>query len=77
MRRRRELPDAVEFVFIFIHDKKFNRNYTAIMYAQCMMQTTNPIDWPRINRAIMDRWSRSGLKYIKTKAWKILHERTT
>ena len=25
--------------------------------------------WPILNVAIMDRWSASGLAYIKTKAW--------
>ena len=27
------------------------------------------IDWAKVNRAIMDRWSRSGLEWIKKQAW--------
>lgn len=27
--------------------------------------------WPEINRAILKRWSMSGLESIKAKAWKI------
>ena len=35
----------------------------------------HPIDdFPRLNKYIIDRWSLSGLKYIKNLAWK-LHDR--
>lgn len=27
-------------------------------------------DWPCINRAILERWSMSGLEWIKRRAWK-------
>jgi hypothetical protein len=27
------------------------------------------VDWPRINRAIIERWSRTGLERIKKLAW--------
>ena len=27
------------------------------------------IDWGKVNKAIMDRWSKSGLIWIKTQAW--------
>jgi len=27
------------------------------------------VDWPRVNKAIMSRWSRSGLERIKRMAW--------
>jgi hypothetical protein len=27
------------------------------------------IDWKKVNEAIIDRWSISGLQYIKQKAW--------
>lgn len=29
-------------------------------------------DWARVNKAIMDRWSKAGLIRIKTLAWKIV-----
>jgi hypothetical protein len=28
------------------------------------------LNWPVINRAIVDRWGRSGLKRVKEMAWK-------
>jgi hypothetical protein len=30
------------------------------------------VDWPAVNAAIIARWSRSGLTWIKTQAWKAL-----
>ena len=29
------------------------------------------VEWPKVNAAIVDRWSKSGLTYIKNRAWKI------
>ena len=29
------------------------------------------IDWPAVNAAILERWTMSGLKAIKTWAWKM------
>ena len=40
------------------------------VYADLLL--SRPADWPTwptLNLAIMDRWSRSGLAYIKRKAW--------
>jgi hypothetical protein len=28
------------------------------------------VDWANVNAAILKRWSRSGLEYIKKQAWK-------
>ena len=28
------------------------------------------VDWPAVNRAVKERWSMSGLKYIKARAWR-------
>lgn len=30
--------------------------------------------WPELNRAIMEKWSRSSLEWIKKQAWKSLGE---
>jgi hypothetical protein len=27
--------------------------------------------WPTLNLAIIDRWSESGLQYVKRRAWKL------
>jgi len=35
-------------------------------FALCSSEET---DWPKVNRAIIDRWSVSGLEYIKNLAW--------
>jgi hypothetical protein len=49
-------------------------------YAFCIRQSgpgwgNDEIDYAVINRAIMDRWSLSALKYIKEKAWRIAEGR--
>lgn len=33
------------------------------------------IDWPRINKAILGRWSEYGREYVLRKAWKLVEER--
>lgn len=51
------------------------RKDMALMYADAIQSERNgvvEVDWPAINRAIIDRWSLSGLKWIKARAWKIL-----
>lgn len=34
-------------------------------YALAMRVRSSPVDWARINNAIIDRWSRSGLERVK------------
>lgn len=48
------------------------RDDVAMTYALAMAGDPDSVDWPRVNRAIMDGWSRAGLVYVKTKAHKIL-----
>ena len=33
------------------------------------IQSSEKTDWKKVNKAIIDRWSKSGLNYIKTQAW--------
>ena len=33
------------------------------------------VNWTLINRAILTRWSESGLQYIKRRAWKYLERK--
>jgi hypothetical protein len=33
------------------------------------MQSSSPTDWSRVNGAIVERWSVSGLTWIKKQAW--------
>lgn len=55
-----------------INDRRLKRNDIAIMYAHAMLEAPlHTTDWPSINNAIIERWSVSGLDYIKHRAWKI------
>jgi len=42
---------------------------TTYYMAICSSENT---DWEKVNKAIIDRWSISGLEYIKKLAWKRL-----
>ena len=53
-----------------IADKNFTRDSVAITYAFCIDSTENP-DFAKINRAIINRWSRGAVEYIKKEAWKL------
>lgn len=56
-----------EWVFLFA-----SRDELAVEYAELLR--SRPATWPTwvvLNLAIMDRWSRSGLEYVKRRAWKI------
>ena len=50
-----------------------NRIRAARAYANVIFisQKTGEMDVADLNAAIEKRWSRSGLEFIKTKAWKI------
>lgn len=54
-----------------IANPQMKRADIALSYASCIRQRGS-IDWPKVNRAITDRWSLSGLSYIKGLAWKEL-----
>lgn len=51
-----------------------NRNEAAVVYAEAIGAHPPGAEgpWSRINAAIKERWSMSGLAYIKERAWKIL-----
>jgi len=51
---------------------QIKRNSIAITYRFAMeadQEGREKIDWEKINAAIIERWSKSGLQYIKKKAW--------
>ena len=50
--------------------KEITRNSLALTYAMAL-HSDNPTDWGKVNEAILNRWSFSGLEYIKTRAWKL------
>lgn len=48
------------------------RDELAVEYAKLLNEKDSGWDgWPVLNLAIIDRWSVSGLRYVKTKAWKL------
>jgi hypothetical protein len=54
-----------------IADKRLTRDDVAVTYAFALrQQKTDRI--AEVNQAILDRWSMNALKYIKTKAWRLL-----
>lgn len=57
-----------------VADPRKKRNDIALSYAACM-RVRDSIDWPKINAAIVARWSLSGLSYIKGLAWRVTKER--
>lgn len=48
-----------------------SRDEMAVEYAR-LLAANGPTwkSWPTLNLAIIDRWSQSGLAYIKRKAWR-------
>lgn len=54
-----------------LKEEKVTRDDIVPLYAQGIYWKEF-VDWVKINKAIMDKWSKSGLIYIKHKAWKEL-----
>lgn len=69
-----EMVDVQGQIMREIADTRMTRDDVALTYAFGIRSRgqSNTIDWPAVNRAIMDRWSLSALKYIKEKAWKLV-----
>lgn len=69
-----------ERIFAEVADKKFKRNDIAVTYEAMMRHQftlrlpSGSYDWAKINAAIIERWSISGLVYIKERAWKLLDQ---
>ena len=59
-----------------IADKRMKRKDVAKTYALAMLSSDTP-NWSVVNQAIIERWSRSGLEYIKKIAWSYMPERQT
>lgn len=52
---------------------EITRDDIAQTYAMALVSSW-PTDWKKANAAILERWSKSGLEYIKVRAWKIVEE---
>lgn len=65
---RIEMVDVEAQLLREIADEDMTRDDVAQTYAFALRQQ-DEVDFPRVNRAIMGRWSLAALKYIKTRAW--------
>ena len=65
-----QLMDCERVLLAEIADKRMKRNDVAMTYAMAL-GSDEEIDWAKVNRAIIDRWSTSALVYIKDRAWKL------
>jgi hypothetical protein len=63
-----ELEDCTRVLLTEIACKEAKRNDIAKTYRMALASSW-PTDWKTVNQAIMDRWSFSGLEYIKNRAW--------
>ena len=59
----------IELIFTEISDKRFKRKDIAKTYRLILEGQRDQADFAKINAAIIERWSISGLVYIKELAW--------
>lgn len=64
-----ELADCTNVLLDEIAMQEAKRKDIALTY-RLAMQSSEDVDWAKVNRAIIDRWSFSALKYIKEMAHK-------
>ena len=69
-------PDeALRLVLAVVADRHKNRDDVVLAYRLCLHDALEQLDWPKVNRAIVDRWSINGLDYIKRHAWRDMPHR--
>ncbi len=67
---RIELADCENVLLQEISMKEMKRKDIAKTYALALKSSEfDQIDWGKVNRAIIARWSMSALTYIKDQAW--------
>lgn len=67
---RMELIDCQQTLLDEIAMPDCKRRDIAMTYALALKSSErDSVDWPKVNAAIIARWSRSGLGWIKDKAW--------
>jgi len=65
-----ELANTTNTLLTEIRDRNFNQKNVAMTYALAL-RSSEATDWGEVNRAIIERWSFSGLEAVKKAAWKI------
>jgi hypothetical protein len=63
-----EMVDCTGTLLREIAMPESTRNSVAQTYALAM-KSSEPTDWPAVNRAIIARWSLSALEHVKKLAW--------
>jgi len=63
--------DCENVIMQELSDKRIKRKGIALTYAFAI-ESDEEINFKRINEAIMKRWSKAGLIWIKTLAWKYI-----
>lgn len=65
-----ELADCENFLLNEIAMPAMKRIDVAKSYRLALESAErDAIDWAKVNHAIIDRWSKSGLNWIKNQAW--------
>lgn len=65
---RVQLANCTQTLLNEIASRDFNQKSVAMTYALAL-RSSETTDWPTVNNAIIERWSRSGLNRIKEWAW--------
>lgn len=66
-----ELVDCENVLLTEIGDGRCTRDDVAMTYAMSLVSSErDSVDWEKVNKAIIERWSMNALVYIKTRAWK-------
>jgi len=63
-----ELFDCTNVLLREIAMIEANQKDIAITYSLAL-KSTDPTDWKKVNRVIINRWGKSGLERIKKIAW--------
>lgn len=69
------LAQPTETILREIAQAEMKRTDVAMTYAMCLTMADDYVDWPSINAAIIERWSRSGLEWVKREAWRLVERR--
>jgi hypothetical protein len=60
---------TTEAILAVIADRDATRKSVATAY-RAGLARIDEIDWPAVNKAILAKWSPSGLAWIKARAWR-------
>lgn len=74
------LVGCTDVILQVVGERHATRKYVALTYAMALKSQAagaDKPDWQIINQAILTRWKRSGLEYIKQRALDILSGKVT